>query len=92
LKKVSTASGTIIGESIRLGSALDGIPLTVWRIRSGGSERLSPQQEAAGMPSRWTLIEFEIRCSGPPLVGAPHALALRLAAQVRRVLTFTKPR
>jgi hypothetical protein len=60
LKKVSTASGTIIGESIRLGAALDGIPLTVWRIRSGGSERLSPQQEAAGMPSRWTLIEFEI--------------------------------
>jgi hypothetical protein len=54
------ASGTIIGESIRFGAALDGIPLTVRRIRRGGPEQLSPQQEAAGMPSRWTLIEFEV--------------------------------
>jgi hypothetical protein len=54
------ASGTIIGESIRFGAALDGIPLTVRRIRRGGPERLSPQQDAAGMPARWTLIEFEI--------------------------------
>jgi hypothetical protein len=53
-------SGTIIGESIRVGAALDGIPLTVRRIRRGGPEQLSPRQEAAGMPSRWTLIEFEI--------------------------------
>jgi hypothetical protein len=60
LKEVSIASGTIIGESIRLGAALDGIPLTVRQIRRGGPEQLSPQQEAAGIPSRWTLIEFEI--------------------------------
>jgi hypothetical protein len=43
-----------------LGAALDGIPLTVRRIRRGGPGQLSPQQKAAGMPSRWTLIEFEI--------------------------------
>jgi hypothetical protein len=60
LKEVSTASGTIVGESIRFGAALDGIPLTVRRIRRGGPEQLSPRPEAARMPSRWTLIEFEI--------------------------------
>jgi hypothetical protein len=54
------ASGTIIGESIRFGAALDGISLTVPQIRRGGPERLSPEQQAAGMPSRWTLIEFQI--------------------------------
>jgi hypothetical protein len=43
------ASGTIIGESIRLGAALDRIPLTVRQIRRGGAERLSLQQEAARM-------------------------------------------
>jgi hypothetical protein len=46
------ASGTIIGESIRFGAALDGIPLTVRRIRRGGPAQLSPQQKAAGPPSR----------------------------------------
>jgi hypothetical protein len=41
-------SGTIIGESIRFGATLDGIPLMVRQIRRGGPEQLSPQQEAAG--------------------------------------------
>jgi hypothetical protein len=38
----------IIGESIRFGSALDGIPLTVRQIRRGGREQLSPRRAAAG--------------------------------------------
>jgi hypothetical protein len=41
-------SGTIIGESIRFGATLDGIPLTVRQIRRGGPGQLSPQQERPG--------------------------------------------
>jgi hypothetical protein len=52
--------GTIIGESIRPGASLDGIPLTVLKIRRGGPASLSAEQEAAGIPLKWTLIEFEI--------------------------------
>jgi hypothetical protein len=53
--------GTIIAESIRAGASLDAIPLTVRKIRRGGPASLAAEQEAAGIPSRWTLIEFEIR-------------------------------
>lgn len=66
-------SGTIIGESIRFGAALDGIPLTVRQIRRGGPEQLSPQQEAAGMPSRWTLIEFQIDDHDAPALASALA-------------------
>jgi hypothetical protein len=66
-------SGTIIGESIRFGAALDCIPLTVRRIRRGGPEQLSPKQEAAGMPSRWTLIEFEIDDHDAPALASALA-------------------
>ena len=64
-------SGTIIAESIRPGATL-GIPLTVRQIRRGGPERLSAEQEAAGIPLTWTLIEFEVDDS----VAAPLASAL----------------
>jgi hypothetical protein len=64
------ASGTIIGESIRFGAALDGIPLTVRQIRRSGPGRLSPEQEAAGMPERWTLIEFEIDDQDAPVLAS----------------------
>jgi hypothetical protein len=70
---VRLVSGTIIGESIRFGAALDGIPLTVRRIRRGGPERLSPKQEAAGMPSRWTLIEFEFDDHDAPALASALA-------------------
>ena len=67
------ATGTIIGESIRFGAALDGIPLTVRRIRRGGPAHLSPQQEATGMPSHWTLIEFEIDDHDAPALASALA-------------------
>lgn len=47
------AEGTLIGESIRLGGSLEGIPLLVrkvWRVPNAVPEQ----------PSEWTLIEFEI--------------------------------
>jgi hypothetical protein len=66
-------SGTIIGESIRFGAALGGIRLTVREIRRGGPERLSPEQQAAGMPSRWTLIEFEIADPDAPALASALA-------------------
>ena len=52
-------SGTIIAESIRPGATLD-VPLSVRQIRRGGPARLSAKQEAAGIPLKWTLIEFEV--------------------------------
>ena len=46
-------SGVLIGESLRAGAELSGIPLVVtrlWRSRAGSSE--------AGQPALWTLMEF----------------------------------
>jgi hypothetical protein len=64
-------SGTIIAESIRHRASLEAVPLTVRQIRRGGPERLSAEQEAAGIPLRWTLIEFEIADDdAPELAGA----------------------
>jgi hypothetical protein len=46
--------GTLIAESLRVGSELDGVRLVVRKIRR------SPQDLApAGQPDLWTLIEFE---------------------------------
>jgi hypothetical protein len=61
-------SGTIIAESIRFGASLEGVPLTVRRIRRGGPDRLSPEQEAAGIPLKWTLIEFEVDDDQAPVL------------------------
>jgi hypothetical protein len=64
-------SGTIIAESIRFGASLEAVSLTVRQIRRGGPERLSAEQEAAGIPLRWTLIEFEVDDGdAPALAGA----------------------
>jgi hypothetical protein len=47
--------GTLIGESLRVGAALEGVPLRVdkiWRVDAG--------DEASGQPLTWTLIEFDV--------------------------------
>jgi hypothetical protein len=36
------------------------VALKVRQIRRGGPERLSAEQEAVGIPLKWTLLEFEI--------------------------------
>ena len=44
-------SGTLVGESLRVGSELDGIPLTVTKIS---------RVRVADEPELWTLICFEV--------------------------------
>jgi hypothetical protein len=51
--------GTVIGESLRPGARIEDVPLRVTCIRRGGPAELSAAQIAAGVPKRWTLIEFE---------------------------------
>lgn len=55
-------SGTLIGESLRVGAVLDGVTLTVKRIW-----REDAGDQAVGQPERWTFIEFEA-----PLAEAPR--------------------
>lgn len=51
--------GTIILESLRENATLTGFRLVVRELGRGRS-RLSPQQVAAGLPSIWSAIEFEL--------------------------------
>ena len=53
------ARGTLIAESLRVGAALAGPPLTVSEVRRVDAE-LSAEQRAAGLAERWTLIAFEV--------------------------------
>lgn len=57
--------GVLIGESLRVGSALDGVPLQVSTVR-----RIAVTGAAEGQPTQWTLLDFR----------APEAEAERLAA------------
>ena len=51
--------GTLISESLRVGTVLEGFPLSVRRITREDAV-LSPQQIVAGLPSRWTVFDFEV--------------------------------
>jgi hypothetical protein len=53
------ATGTLIAESLRVGAALAGPPLTVREIRRIEAG-ISAEQRAAGLAERWTLIAFEV--------------------------------
>jgi len=57
------ASGTLIAESLRVGTVLDGPPLTVGEIRRVEAG-ISDEQRAAGLAERWTLIAFEVADEG----------------------------
>jgi len=48
-------SGALLGESLRPGAVLDGIPLTVMKIY-----RAALGNAEAGQPELWTVIEFEV--------------------------------
>jgi hypothetical protein len=50
-----TYCGTLLGESIQPGMALDGIPLTATKVR-----RAAAGDAAAGQPELWTFIEFRV--------------------------------
>jgi hypothetical protein len=68
------ATGTLIGESIRPGTTLDGVPITVDRIERVEPSNISDEQLASGIPTRWTLLFFEVADEAAP------ALADALAA------------
>jgi hypothetical protein len=68
------ATGTLIGESIRPGTTLDGVPITVNRIERVEPTNISDEQLASGIPTRWTLLFFEVADDAAP------ALADALAA------------
>src|SRR4051794_23459382 len=59
IASTAVARGTLIAESLRVGTVLDGPALTVGSIRRVAAG-LSAQQRAAGLPERWTLIAFEV--------------------------------
>ena len=49
------ATGTLIGESLRVGASLDGVTLTVSNVF-----RTEAGDEGAGQPRAWTFIEFDV--------------------------------
>ena len=46
--------GTLIAESLRVGTNLENLRLTVCKI-----SRLRPEDSTAGQPKIWTLLDFE---------------------------------
>jgi hypothetical protein len=66
-----TVQGSLIGESLRVGGALEGVPLTVRKVT-----RADCGDEQAGQPRFWTFIDFE----------APTAAAASLAEALSGVL------
>jgi hypothetical protein len=71
------ATGTLIGESLRPGTTLDGVPLTVQRIERVEPDNISAEQLASGIPPRWTLLFFEVADDAAPALA--DALAAILA-------------
>jgi hypothetical protein len=47
--------GTLLGESMRPGTAIEGFPLTVTKVR-----RAAAGDATAGQPELWTFIEFRV--------------------------------
>ena len=60
------ATGTLIAESLRPGTTLDGGPLTVHVIERVEPDNISDEQRAAGIPPRWTLLHFEVADAEAP--------------------------
>jgi hypothetical protein len=52
--------GTLVAESLRVGSTLDGVPFTIERAERIAPGDLSRQQLEAGIPERWTLLRFTV--------------------------------
>jgi len=52
---VATASGALIGESLRVGASLEGVPIVVDKV-----VRADCGDVAVGQPLTWTFIEFQV--------------------------------
>ena len=70
------AAGTIITESLRVGSSLAGFELTVAEIERLAPADISPQQRQAGIPAHWTLLHFELPDSEADWLASALASAL----------------
>jgi len=56
---VSAASGTLIAESLRVGAALDSVPIVVDKII-----RTDSGDVTVGQPLTWTFVEFHVDVDG----------------------------
>jgi hypothetical protein len=54
-RRVATASGALIGESLRVGASLEGVPIVVDKV-----VRADCGDVAVGQPLTWTFIEFQV--------------------------------
>jgi hypothetical protein len=54
-REAAVATGNLIGESIRVGLSVEGVPLRVSKVF-----RIDAGDESSGQPRTWTFIEFEI--------------------------------
>jgi hypothetical protein len=52
--------GTLVCESLRIGSTLDGVPIAVERVERVAPTDLSAAQLEQGIPERWTLLRFTV--------------------------------
>src|SRR2546421_11348209 len=52
---MATASGALIGESLRVGASLEGVPIVVDKV-----VRADCGDVAVGQPLTWTFIEFQV--------------------------------
>ena len=52
---VTTASGALIGESLTVGTSLEGVPITVDKV-----VRADCGDVSVGQPLTWTFIEFQV--------------------------------
>jgi hypothetical protein len=60
------ATGTLIAESLRVGTTLDAVPLLVRATERVEPDNISAEQRAAGIPPRWTLLHFEVADDAAP--------------------------
>ena len=79
-----TWSGTLLGESLQPGLALEDIPLTVTRIH-----RVAAGDAEAGQPELWTFIEFRVDADRAAALGA--ALSRVLSADCGWYCDFRSP-
>jgi hypothetical protein len=54
------ATGTLVTESMVVGSALHGLEVVLRGIERVEAADLSDGQRAAGIPDRWTLLRFDV--------------------------------
>jgi hypothetical protein len=54
------ATGTLVGESMVVGSGLHGLEVVLRGIERVAAADLSDGQRAAGIPERWTLLRFDV--------------------------------